>query len=115
MVRLFAVIAAATALNGQDGATRENWPHYGGQTSAWRYSAIDQVNAGNVAKLAPVWAFQTGDSEGGLQSTPIVVNGVMYLSTAHNRIFAIDAASGKERWSYYFELPKEFTIFYGPW
>jgi PQQ-dependent dehydrogenase (methanol/ethanol family) len=39
----------------------------------------------------------------------------MYVSTSHNRVFAIDAATGRELWSYYFQLPKGFTIFYGPW
>ena len=111
----FVALFAATSLFAQDGATRENWPHYGGQTSAWRYSALDQVNAGNVAKLTPVWTFQTGDNEGGLQATPIVIDGVMYVSTSHNRVFAIEAATGRELWSYYFQLPKGFTIFYGPW
>ena len=111
----FVALFAATALFAQDGATRENWPHYGGQTSAWRYSALDQVNSSNVAKLTPVWTFQTGDNEGGLQATPIVIDGVMYLSTSHNRVFAIEAATGRELWSYYFQLPKGFTIFYGPW
>jgi alcohol dehydrogenase (cytochrome c) len=115
MPRFVALFAAVAALYAQDGATRENWPHYGGQTSAWRYSALDQVNAANVARLTPVWTFQTGDNEGGLQATPIVVDGVMYVSTSHNRVFAIDAATGRELWSYYFQLPKGFTIFYGPW
>jgi len=110
-----AALFAATLLYAQDGATRENWPHYGGQVSAWRYSALDQVNTENARRLSPVWSFQTGDTDGGLQATPIVVDGVMYLSTSRNRIFAIDAATGAERWSYYFELPKGFTIFYGPW
>lgn len=95
------------------GATRENWPHYGGQYSAWRYSALAQVNSGNVKSLTPVWAFQTGDIEGGLQATPIVVDGILYLSTSRNHIYAIDAASGRQIWKYTYELPKGFTIFYG--
>ena len=76
MLRLAILFAAAAVLTAQDGATRENWPHYGGQTSAWRYSALDQVNAANVKSLTPVWSFQTGDNEGGLQATPIVIDGV---------------------------------------
>lgn len=115
MLRPAVLFAAAAVLCAQDGATRQDWPHYGGQTSAWRYSALDQISAANVARLSPVWTFQTGDNEGGLQSTPIVVDGVMYVSTSRNRVFAIDAATGQERWSYHFQLPKGFTIFYGPW
>lgn len=95
------------------GATRENWPHYGGQYSAWRYSALTQVNTGNVRRLTPAWAFQTGDSEGGLQATPIVVDGVVYLSTSRNHIYAIDGATGRQLWKYTYQLPKGFTILYG--
>ena len=94
---------------------QDQWPHYGGNYGAWRYSDLKQIDASNVAKLSALWAFQTGDPDGGLQSTPIVVDGVMYLSTSRNHIFAIDAASGKELWKYTYLLPKGFTIFYGPW
>jgi len=99
----------------QDGATTADWPHYGGSYRSWRYSALDQVNAGNVRRLTPAWVFQTGDPDGGLQVTPIVVDGVMYLSTSHNRIFALDAATGRVLWRYDFPLPRDFVTFYGPW
>ena len=105
----------ANALLAQPPATHDEWPHHGGSYQAWRFSGLKQVDAGNVMKLAPVWAFQTGDPDGGLQSTPIVVDGIMYLSTSRNHIFAIEAASGKELWKYTYQLPKGFTIFYGPW
>lgn len=108
-------LAAGAAWAQSGGATRDEWPHYGGGYSAWRYSELKQIDSANVKKLAPAWAFQTGDPDGGLQSTPIVVGGVMYLSTSRNRIYAIDAASGKELWQYAYQLPKGFTIFYGPW
>lgn len=97
------------------GSTQADWPHYGGTYRALRHSALSQINADNVRKLTPAFAFQTGDSDGGLQATPIVVDGVIYLSTSHNHIFAIDGATGKELWKYTYQLPKGFTIFYGPW
>ncbi len=109
------VCLGACAVWAQSGPTRNEWPHYGGSYSAWRYSELKQVDSTNIKKLAPVWAFQTGDPDGGLQTTPIVVGGVMYLSTSRNRIYAIDAASGKELWQYTYQLPKGFTIFYGAW
>jgi alcohol dehydrogenase (cytochrome c) len=108
-------LAAAGLLAGQDGATRENWPHYLGTYQAWRYSALDQINRSNVAKLVPVFVFQTGDEKGGLQATPIVIDGVIYLSSSQNRVFAIDGATGKEIWQYRYELPRDFATFYGPW
>jgi|SRR5271165_1521927 len=97
---------AAVSLCAQDGATRSDWPFYGGTQLAWRYSALDQVNTSNVKKLALAWAFQTGDYDQGLQSTPIVVDGVLYLSTTHSWVFAIDAASGKMLWQYKYPLPR---------
>lgn len=115
MKPLLILLCVAAALPAQDGATRRDWPHYGGQHSAWRYSALDQIHAGNVGKLKPVWVFQTGDYEGGLQATPIVRDGVLFFSTCHNWVFAIDAATGKELWQYRYPLPEASTIIYGPW
>ena len=99
----------------QDSGTQQNWPHYGGGQNAWRHSALNQINKSNVKKLAPAWVFQTGMPDGGLQSTPIVVDGVMYLSTSWNRVFAIDAGSGKELWHYFYQNPREIGIIYSPW
>ena len=83
-----------------DGATRADWPHYGGSQLSWRYTALDQVNTSNVKNLAPAWIFQTGDYSEGLQATPIVVDAVMYLITARAQVFALDASSGKVLWHY---------------
>ncbi len=77
-----------------------DWSTYGGDLSAWRYSLLDQINTGNVSQLVPVWAFQTGDYANGLQATPIVVDGVVYLSTSSNQVFAIDGATGDLIWKY---------------
>jgi len=65
-------------------APRSDWPFYGGTQFAWRYSALDQINTANVKNVVLAWAFQTGDYEQGLQATPIVVDGVLYLSTTHS-------------------------------
>jgi alcohol dehydrogenase (cytochrome c) len=117
MIRLLlcAAVLAAPALCQSGGSTSNDWPHYGGTYRSWRHSTLDQINAGNVNRLALVWMFQTGDYEGGLQSTPIVLDGILYLSTSRNRVFAIDAATGRELWRYVYPLPRSFTTFYGPW
>jgi alcohol dehydrogenase (cytochrome c) len=90
----------------QDGATKSEWPSYGGTPFAWRYSALDQVNTSNVTKLAPAWIFQTGDPDNGLQSTPIVVDGVMFVVTARSQVFALEAATGKLIWNYRYPVPR---------
>jgi alcohol dehydrogenase (cytochrome c) len=115
MRSVLAGLAAAGMLAAQPGATGKDWPHYGGQYSAWRYSALDQINRSNVKRLRPVWAFQTGDYDGGLQATPIVLGGVIYLSTAHNWVFALDGATGRPLWEYRYNLPADITTIYGPW
>src|SRR5689334_3638483 len=83
-----------------DGATRADWPHYGGTQFSWRYSALDQINATNIRNLTPAWIFQTGDYTESLQATPIVVDGVMYLISARAQVFALDAATGRVIWQY---------------
>jgi glucose dehydrogenase len=81
LIFLFAFVAAQA----QNGATSTDWPYHGGTLFAWRYSALDQINTSNVQKLAPAWMFQTGDYENGLQATPIVVDGVLYLGTPRDQ------------------------------
>ncbi|MBM3775506.1 MAG: PQQ-dependent dehydrogenase, methanol/ethanol family [Acidobacteria bacterium] len=113
---LLTVLAAlAVPLGAQNSSTRENWPHYFGTYAAWRHSELDQINRSNVQKLVPVWAFETGKPDGGLQATPIVVDGVMYLATSWNKVFAIDAETGRELWQYSYPNPREIGIIYSPW
>src|SRR5579862_4974770 len=92
----------------QQGSTGADWPSYGGTDLAWRYSALDQINTSNVKKLLPAWIFQTGDYQDGLQSTPIVVDGVLYVS-AFDDVFALDGATGKLLWQYKYEPVPGYT------
>ncbi len=93
----------------------ENWMTYSGTYNAWRYSPLDQINRKNVDRLVPVWVFQTGIVDGGFSCTPLVADGVMYITSPWNRVFALDAVTGKELWHYYYPVPKEFGLLYGPW
>lgn len=111
-MRTVSILTALTAVSMQfamaqslpSGATQADWPSYGGTSSAWRYSALDQVNRGNVRALAPAWIFQTGEYNDALQATPIVVDGVMYLSTNQAQVFALNAATGEEIWHYRYNV-----------
>ena len=104
----------SSALAQDAGATRADWPHYGGTQFSWRYSALDQINTQNVKALSTAWMFQTGDYAENLQATPIVQDGVMYLITARARVFALDAATGREIWNYrYPESPRSVPGFVG--
>src|SRR4051812_13161233 len=112
LLALFLFTAAAVlAFGAGDGATGAAWPSYGGSYSAWRFSALDQVNRENVQRLQPAWAFQTGDYENGLQATPIAVDGVLYLSTSNNWVFALDGATGRMLWEYHFPLSKALPLY----
>ena len=107
MLALPALLAQYTLAQGViDGATHADWPHYGGTQASWRYSALDQINTTNVKNLAPAWMFQTGDYEQGLQSTPIVLNGVLYLVTSRSQVFALDATNGNLIWQYKYPYPR---------
>ncbi len=108
------LVLPALLLAGGDGATNSDWPSYGGMFAAWRHSALKQIDTGNVKNLVPAWVFQTGDYENGLQSTPIVVDGVLYLSTSNSWAFAIDGATGRQIWEYHYNLPADTrAIAYG--
>ncbi|MGD1210288.1 MAG: PQQ-dependent dehydrogenase, methanol/ethanol family [Candidatus Acidiferrales bacterium] len=99
-------LLAAASVYAQDGATHADWPSSGGTQLAWRYSSLDQINTTNVKNLAPAWIFQTGDYAENLQATPIVVDGVMYLITARDQVFALDAATGRIIWHYVYPPPR---------
>ena len=75
-----------------------NWLIYGGSYASQRYSALDQIKTSNVNQLKVSWAFQTGVIDAGLQSTPLVADGVMYVTSNNNHVFALDATTGRVLW-----------------
>ncbi len=77
----------------------DNWLSYGRTYAEQRYSALDQINDGNIGELSLAWAVEL-DTNRGQEATPIVVDGVMYTSTAWSKVIALDAASGKVLWQY---------------
>jgi quinoprotein glucose dehydrogenase len=94
---------AAAAPSGPAAGSRE-WPAYGGGPDSIRYSPLDQVHRGNVGELEVAWTYDSKES-GGLQTNPIVVDGVLYTLTPKHRVVALDAATGAERWSFDSGLP----------
>ena len=74
------------------------WPTYNGETGGNRYTTLTQIDKNNVTRLAPRWTFTVPDA-GSLQVTPVVVDGLMYV-TAVNECFALDAGSGRRIWHY---------------
>ncbi len=80
-----------------------DWPAYGGTDSAQRYSPLTQINRDNVGKLERAWTFRTGDLPGerwGAETTPLKIGNTVYLCSARNKMFALDAATGQQKWTY---------------
>ncbi|WP_426024254.1 membrane-bound PQQ-dependent dehydrogenase, glucose/quinate/shikimate family [Brevundimonas sp. PWP3-1b1] len=83
--------------------TGADWPAYGGTDSAQRYSPLNQINKDNVGQLERAWTFRTGDLPGerwGAETTPLKVGNTVYLCSARNKLFALDASTGNQIWTY---------------
>ncbi len=76
-----------------------NWMSYGRTYDEQRFSPLDKINTGNVGKLGLAWSYDL-DTRRGQEATPIVVDGVMYVSTAWSKVKAFDASNGKLLWAF---------------
>lgn len=98
-------LAGPATLNARQTPTI-GWPVYGGDQGGQKYSPLDQVNRETVSRLELAWAWKTGEQPlehfgtvpGAFQNTPLMIDGVLYVSTPYNRVVALDAASGRQRW-----------------
>src|ERR1700681_3143891 len=77
----------------------QNWMTYGGDYFSNRHSGLTQLTPANVKNLSLAWAYQSPAS-GGWEPTPLVVDGVMYLTQRPNDVVALDAATGRAFWTY---------------
>ena len=106
-----AIILASSVIN----ANAQDWPSYGGDNGSSKYSPLDQISAENVDQLEIVWEWLSLDNAtvasnladgnnravpAGYKATPLVVDGIMYVSTSFGRVVALDAANGELRWSF---------------
>ena len=88
------------ALYSQAPQQNVDWPVYGGTPGSVRYSSLKQINQSNVNQLKVAWTYNAGDGPGTLETNPIIVNGVLYGYTPTQRVFALEAATGKEIWKF---------------
>jgi PQQ-dependent dehydrogenase (methanol/ethanol family) len=104
------LLSAATALAQPVDTARiaggdpNDWLTYHQSYNGWSYSPLDQINANNVKDLEVAWIHVPGHATRGLQTTPLVADGVLYYTGSYSRVFALDGATGKELWSYTPEL-----------
>jgi quinoprotein glucose dehydrogenase len=102
------VLANLTPITAGSPPATDDWPCYGNDAGGMRYSPLAAINRKNVSDLKVAWVFHTGDvSDGkngrkrsGFETTPIVVDGTLYLTTPFNRVIALDPETGVQRWAF---------------
>lgn len=104
-----ATLMSASA-SAQQGMTKGEWHHYGGDLGSTKYSTVDQINAANVKNLDIAWSWESPDNEialtnrakgvGGYKATPIMVDGVLYATTTYSTIVALDPTTGEQKWKF---------------
>ncbi len=90
-------------------ADPEKWLLYGGNYENYRHSPITDINPENVGKLQAVWGFPTGTLEQ-FEVSPTIYDGIMYVTSSHNRLFALDAATGEVYWRYDHPQPSDLRL-----
>ncbi|HEY8538898.1 MAG TPA: pyrroloquinoline quinone-dependent dehydrogenase [Steroidobacteraceae bacterium] len=103
MLRLLASLLVASAFAN---AAETEWPTYGHDPGGMRFSPLEQITPANVSQLEPAWTYHLRKTKNGVQPsrflpsqvTPLVVAGVMYLTSPYNEVIALDAATGEEIW-----------------
>jgi quinohemoprotein ethanol dehydrogenase len=80
-------------------ATSKDWPTYGLDYAETRFSKLDQINADNVKNLGLMWSYNL-ESIRGVEATPVVVDGIMYVTASWSVVHAVDARTGKRIWSF---------------
>jgi quinoprotein glucose dehydrogenase len=103
-----ALLAPVCHAAGADAAAATQWPSVGGALESQHYSPLADIRKDNVAKLQVAWTYHSGDfsrgdaSHGGtaLQVTPLMIDETLYFCTPYNRIIALDAESGREKWKF---------------
>ncbi len=103
LVGAYPTFSWITATKGASVAAGVNWPVTGGTPGNSHYSDLEQINRSNVTRLRETWRFDTQEGSGkagGLETTPIVVDGVLYAYTPAQKVIALDAATGKLLWEF---------------
>ena len=89
------------------------WLMYGGSYDSTRFSPLADINRTNVNKLQAAWMFQTG-VPAQFQASPVVADGIMYMTAAFNHVYALNAETGEMLWRYDHPLPSDMRVCCGP-
>src|SRR6201996_9258925 len=103
---LLLVAGAAATAQDQSGS----WAFYGQNPGGMRYTSLNQINDHTIGQLQPCWTYRTGElkkyegnsaaEKAAFETTPILIGRTLYLSTPSDRVIAVDAATGTEKWTY---------------
>lgn len=110
------VLLAVTALQAGAQSKEIAWPAYGGDGGGTRFSRAALIDTSNVGGLTVAWTYHTGEAgaktarPAKFETTPIVVDGTMYVSTPFGRVIALDPTSGAERWSFDARVPHDLNL-----
>jgi alcohol dehydrogenase (cytochrome c) len=108
------LVSVVAGWQAKDNRRDAGWPTYSGDDSSTRHSPLVQITPANVASLAPAWTFSTG-APGKWESSPLVIDGVIYATGPDNTAWALDAKTGQQIWRYQRTLQeKELNICCGP-
>jgi len=107
-LRRVAAISILLGVSQRATAQRVEWPAFAGDLAATKYSALSDINRGNVSGLTKAWEWATGETPnaetrarpGNFQATPLMIGDTLFLSTAYNRVVALDASTGRELWAF---------------
>jgi len=107
-LRLGVVTLALAQASAPAGTGAGDWPVYAADAGATHYSPLPDINRENVGRLAIAWEWSPGEKNlpdvgtgpGNFQNTPLMIDGVLYVSTPYNRVVALDPETGRERWSF---------------
>jgi len=99
-------MTACAARNAVPNRSANEWPAYGRDALGSRFSPLSEINRDNVGRLTVAWTYHTGEPlptaqrKRSLEVTPIVFNGVMYISTPLGKVMALDPVTGAEKWKF---------------
>ncbi len=101
-IRLIVILAALTT---GSASAQNDWPNYGRDPGAQRYSPLTQINAGNAAQLIQAWKYETGSAPPEAKprassTTPLMVGNMLYFATPYQSLVAVEADTGKKLWSF---------------
>jgi quinohemoprotein ethanol dehydrogenase len=95
-------------LTADDGSTDQNWILHGRSVDGARFSPMSNINSGNIGELGLTWFFDI-EPDRGMQATPIVMDGVMYVTGPYSIVYALDATTGRQLWQYDPEVDRGIT------